>query len=74
MNNFDLHTPTRILFGKGAIEKLREQIPAEARVLITYGGGSVKKNRRPGSGPHRSEWPRMSLNLAASSRTRLTKP
>lgn len=31
MNNFDLHTPTRILFGKGAIEKLREQIPAEAR-------------------------------------------
>ncbi len=34
---------TRILFGKGAIEKLREQIPAEARVLITYGGGSVKK-------------------------------
>ncbi|VEC49407.1 Hypothetical oxidoreductase YqhD [Klebsiella aerogenes] len=33
MNNFDLHTPTRILFGKGAIEKLREQIPAEARVL-----------------------------------------
>ncbi|RCJ95485.1 alcohol dehydrogenase, partial [Klebsiella pneumoniae] len=21
MNNFDLHTPTRILFGKGAIEK-----------------------------------------------------
>ncbi len=56
MNNFDLHTPTRILFGKGAIEKLREQIPAEARVLITYGGGSVKK-QRPGSGPHRSEWP-----------------
>jgi NADP-dependent alcohol dehydrogenase len=43
MNNFDLHTPTRILFGKGAIEKLREQIPADARVLITYGGGSVKK-------------------------------
>ena len=45
MNNFDLHTPTRILFGKGAIEKLREQIPAEARVLITYGGGSVKNRR-----------------------------
>lgn len=56
MNNFDLHTPTRILFGKGAIEKLREQIPAEARVLITYGGGSVK-NGRPGSGTDRPEWP-----------------
>lgn len=54
MNNFDLHTPTRILFGKGAIEKLREQIPAEARVLITYGGGSVKK-RASGSGTDRPE-------------------
>ena len=43
MNNFNLHTPTRILFGKGAIAELREQIPAGARVLVTYGGGSVKK-------------------------------
>ncbi len=46
MNNFNLHTPTRILFGKGAIAGLREQIPHDARVLITYGGGSVKKTRR----------------------------
>ncbi|AYN27623.1 putative oxidoreductase [Buttiauxella ferragutiae ATCC 51602] len=44
MNNFNLHTPTRILFGKGAVSELRAQIPAGARVLITYGGGSVKKN------------------------------
>ncbi len=43
MNNFNLHTPTRILFGKGAIAGLREQIPHDARVLITYGGGGVKK-------------------------------
>ncbi len=43
MNNFNLHTPTRILFGKGAIAGLREQIPHDARVLIAYGGGSVKK-------------------------------
>ena len=43
MNNFNLHTPTRILFGKGAIAELRDQIPQDARVLITYGGGSVKK-------------------------------
>lgn len=26
MNNFNLHTPTRILFGKGAIAELRAQI------------------------------------------------
>lgn len=43
MNNFDLHTPTRILFGKGALSSLRENIPADARILITYGGGSVKR-------------------------------
>lgn len=43
MNNFNLHTPTRILFGKGAIAELRDQIPQDARVLVTYGGGSVKK-------------------------------
>lgn len=43
MNNFNLHTPTRILFGKNAIADLRAQIPTDARVLITYGGGSVKK-------------------------------
>ncbi|NYY79739.1 hypothetical protein DMH17_06105 [Raoultella planticola] len=42
MNNFDLHAPTRILFGKGAIDNLRDQIPADARILVTYGGG-VKK-------------------------------
>ncbi|MTH46667.1 alcohol dehydrogenase [Intestinirhabdus alba] len=43
MNNFNLHTPTRILFGKGAIADLRQQLPQDARVLITWGGGSVKK-------------------------------
>ncbi|MDT3641413.1 iron-containing alcohol dehydrogenase, partial [Cronobacter sakazakii] len=43
MNNFNLHTPTRILFGKNAIADLPAQIPADSRVLITWGGGSVKK-------------------------------
>ncbi|ROP58238.1 NADP-dependent alcohol dehydrogenase [Enterobacter sp. BIGb0383] len=43
MNNFNLHTPTRILFGQNAIAELRAQVPADARILITYGGGSVKK-------------------------------
>lgn len=44
MNNFNLHIPTRILFGNNAIAGLRDQIPSDARVLITWGGGSVKKN------------------------------
>ncbi|KAB0871913.1 alcohol dehydrogenase [Cronobacter muytjensii] len=43
MNNFNLHNPTHIAFGKGAISELRALIPADSRVLITYGGGSVKK-------------------------------
>lgn len=44
MQNFILHTPTKILFGKDQIAEVAGQIPADARILITYGGGSVKKN------------------------------
>ncbi|MBX9446735.1 alcohol dehydrogenase [Dickeya chrysanthemi] len=44
MQNFTLHTPTKILFGEGQIAALADQIPADARILITYGGGSIKKN------------------------------
>ncbi len=44
MQNFILHTPTKILFGKDQIVDVAGQIPADARILITYGGGSVKKN------------------------------
>ncbi len=44
MNNFTYFNPTRIHFGKGEIAKLAEEIPSDAKVLITYGGGSIKKN------------------------------
>ena len=44
MNNFTLHTPTKILFGKGQVAQLREQLPSDARILITYGGGSVVRS------------------------------
>jgi NADP-dependent alcohol dehydrogenase len=43
MQNFTFHNPTRILFGKGRIADIAREIPAAARVLITYGGGSVVK-------------------------------
>ena len=43
MQNFTFYNPTRILFGKGRIADLAREIPAEARVLITYGGGSIVK-------------------------------
>lgn len=44
MQNFTFHNPTRILFGQGRIADLGREIPAGARVLITYGGGSVEKH------------------------------
>lgn len=44
MQNFNYFNPTRILFGKGQIAAIASQIPARAKVLVTYGGGSIKKN------------------------------
>lgn len=44
MDNFSFFSNTRIIFGDGQIAALREQIPAGARVLVVYGGGSIKKN------------------------------
>jgi NADP-dependent alcohol dehydrogenase len=44
MNNFTFYNPTRIHFGKGQIAKIKEEIPANAKVMLTYGGGSIKKN------------------------------
>ena len=44
MQNFDYQTPTRLLFGKGVIERLPEVLGALGkRVLLAYGGGSIKK-------------------------------
>jgi NADP-dependent alcohol dehydrogenase len=44
MNNFDLYNPVKILFGEGKIEQLPLEIPKNATILLTYGGGSIKKN------------------------------
>ena len=44
MNNFDYYNPVKILFGEGKIGQLPQEIPANSRVLITYGGGSIKNN------------------------------
>lgn len=44
MQNFDYMTPTRLIFGKETIVKLPEVMrPLGKRVLLTYGGGSIKK-------------------------------
>ena len=44
MQNFDYMTPTRLIFGRESILKLPEVMrPLGKRVLLTYGGGSIKK-------------------------------
>ena len=44
MFNFDFYNPTQILFGQGQIAAITALIPPGARVLMTYGGGSIKQN------------------------------
>lgn len=44
MLNFELYNPTNLIFGKGQIEKIATLIPAEAKILLAYGGGSIFKN------------------------------
>lgn len=43
MLNFDYRNPTQIVFGKDRLAELDKLIPAGARVMVTYGGGSVKR-------------------------------
>ena len=44
MNNFEFKNPTKIIFGKDTIKKLENEIPKGAKVLVVYGGGSIKQN------------------------------
>lgn len=44
MENFIFQNPTRLIFGKGMIAELDKAIPADKKIMITFGGGSVKKN------------------------------
>ncbi|CAA7194500.1 iron-containing alcohol dehydrogenase [Chryseobacterium potabilaquae] len=44
MLNFEFKNPTKILFGKGEINKIAKEIPNDAKVLMIYGGGSIKNN------------------------------
>jgi NADP-dependent alcohol dehydrogenase len=44
MFNFTFHNPTKIVFGKGTIAELGNLVPSGRKVLMTYGGGSIKRN------------------------------
>lgn len=44
MDNFIFQNPTKLVFGKGQIANLKTLIPQSSKLMITFGGGSVKKN------------------------------
>ncbi len=44
MLNFEFKNPTKIIFGKDTIASISTEIPKDAKVLMLYGGGSIKKN------------------------------
>jgi len=44
MNNFQFQNPTKLIFGKGQIATLATEIPLDKKILLTFGGGSVKQN------------------------------
>lgn len=44
MLNFELYNPTNYVFGQNQIEKLASLVPANAKIMLAYGGGSIFKN------------------------------
>ena len=44
MENFTYCSPTNVVFGKGTIAELPKLVPPKVAILMTYGGGSIRKN------------------------------
>lgn len=44
MNNFEFYNPVRIVFGKKTIPTVGKFIPKGKKIMLLYGGGSIKKN------------------------------
>jgi NADP-dependent alcohol dehydrogenase len=44
MNNFEYYNPVRVVFGKGTIGKIADLIGRDKKIMLLYGGGSIKKN------------------------------
>jgi NADP-dependent alcohol dehydrogenase len=43
MYNFEFSNPVKIIFGKGSIPKVADEIQTSSKVLMIYGGGSIKR-------------------------------
>lgn len=44
MYNFEFECPTKVVFGKHTIKRLSDLICKDKKVMVIYGGGSIKKN------------------------------
>lgn len=44
MYNFSFKNPTKLIFGKGSISKISQEISKDKKIMLVFGGGSVKKN------------------------------
>ena len=45
MNTFSFYNPVKLYFGKDTLQQLRQEVSNYGRkVLIVYGGGSIKQN------------------------------
>lgn len=45
MNAFSFYNPVQLIFGKGQLEKIKQELPTYGqKVLVVYGGGSIKRN------------------------------
>ncbi|MDR7079074.1 alcohol dehydrogenase YqhD (iron-dependent ADH family) [Neobacillus niacini] len=45
MQNFTFWNPTKLIFGKGQLEQVKNEIPQYGKkVLVVYGGGSIKRS------------------------------
>ena len=44
MRKFEYKNPTKIIFGKDSIAKLPKELPEGSKIMMLYGGGSIKRN------------------------------
>ena len=44
MQNFEFYNPVNIVFGKDQIKQLETLVPQRKKIMMLYGGGSIKSN------------------------------
>ena len=44
MENFSYKNPTKLIFGKDQLQALKTEVPVGQKVLLVYGGGSIKRS------------------------------